>query len=69
MGGAALAEAFLFAAGHSRLYSGGAFQFSALAMAVTGLIGFGLLWIRQRTASLLLPILVHNVINVRNGFF
>ena len=42
---------------------------SAPAIVVTGVIGLCLLWIRERTGSLLLPILVHNTINVSLSFF
>jgi len=69
IGWAAIAVTFLFAAGHGFRIIPDGVQFSALAVAVTGVIGFGLVWIRQRTGTLLAPILAHNIINLGNGFF
>lgn len=59
----------LFGVGHGLAYQEGAFVFASIPIVVTGLIGLSLLWIRERTGSLLLPIIVHNVINVSMGFF
>lgn len=59
----------LFGVGHGLAYQEGAFVFAGVPILVTGLIGLSLLWIRERTGSLLLPIIVHNVINVSMGFF
>lgn len=39
-------------------------QFSLTAMAVTGSIGFILAWLRARTGSLVMPVLVHNMTNL-----
>ena len=40
------------------------FQFAPMVIAVTGAIGFVLAWIRERTGSLALPIVVHNATNL-----
>ena len=59
----------LFGLGHGLAFDGGAMIFAPVPIAVTGAIGLCLLWIRERTGSLVLPILVHNAINLANGFF
>jgi hypothetical protein len=69
VGPAAAIVTFIFAAGHGFTFADGQFHFSALIFFVTGTLGFGLLWIRQRTGSILLPILAHNLINIGNSFF
>lgn len=65
---AAASVTFLFAAGHAFMFNKGALMFDPLFLAFTALLGFGLLWIRQRTGSLLLPVLAHNIINFGNSF-
>lgn len=69
VGPAAAVATFLFGAGHGLTVADGQLHFDPLAFALTGTIGFGLLWLRQRTGSLLLPIGAHNIINVGNSFF
>jgi uncharacterized protein len=69
IGGAGLAVTFLFAAGHGLRISGGTLHFSALVFAVVGVLGFGFLWLRQRSDSLVFPVLAHNLVNVGNTFF
>jgi len=59
----------LFGLVHGMGYSNGGFSFSWLAVAVTGVLGFGLYWLRQRTGSVIIPIIAHNLINVSNSFF
>jgi len=54
---------FLFAAGHALVFQKGSLAFDPIFFGYVALLGFGLLWIRQRTGSLLLPVLAHNVIN------
>lgn len=39
-------------------------QFSPLVALFTGLIGFVLAWLRERTSSLVLPVIVHNATNL-----
>lgn len=65
---AAAAVTFLFAAGHAFMFNKGALMFDPLFLAFASLLGFGLLWIRHRTGSLLLPVLAHNIINFGNIF-
>lgn len=36
----------------------------AITFALTGMTGVGLLWLKERTGSILVPIVVHNLINV-----
>ena len=64
-----LVSTILFGAVHGLSFQDGAFQVSWIAIAATGATGFGLLWIRERTGSLVLPILTHNAINVAISFF
>jgi uncharacterized protein len=68
IGGAAIAVTFLFAAGHGLRVSWGTIEFSALVTAVVAVLGFGLVWLRERTGSLVFPVLAHNLINVGNTF-
>jgi uncharacterized protein len=65
---AAAIVTFLFAAGHAFAFHKGGLAFDAGFLAFTAALGFGFLWIRQRTGSLLLPILAHNVINFGGSF-
>lgn len=65
---AAAVVTFLFAAGHALIFNKGSLAFDPLFLAYAAVLGFGLLWIRQRTGSLLLPVLVHNIINFGNTF-
>ncbi len=69
MGPAAVSITFLFAAGHGLRIVEGSLFFDPLNFAVTGTLGFGLLWLRQRTGSLAAPVLVHNLLNVGSSFF
>lgn len=59
----------LFGLGHGLAYEGGQFTFSGLIVGLTGVIGFGLLWIRERTGSILIPIIAHNLFNFLASFF
>jgi hypothetical protein len=36
----------------------------AFSFGYTGAIGVGLLWMRQRTGSLRLPVMRHNIVNI-----
>jgi membrane protease YdiL (CAAX protease family) len=60
---------FVFAAGHGITVNAGAIHFDAIAFFTTGTIGAGLLWIRQRTGSILLAIVAHNLVNLGNSFW
>lgn len=68
-GWAEWAVTFLFAAGHGLRVADGALAFDPLLFALTGTIGAGLAWLRQRTGSLVVPILAHNLVNLGNSFF
>ena len=69
VGPAAAAITFFFAAGHGLAGANGSLHFDLASFAVTGALGFGLLWLRQRTGSLVAPVLVHNLLNVGSSFF
>jgi membrane protease YdiL (CAAX protease family) len=60
--GAVLSSA-LFGLAHAFGYSQGQFTFDAITMALTALPSFLAVWVRMRTGSLLLPILMHNAGN------
>lgn len=62
-GPALAAITFLFAAGHGLRIADGHLAFSLLAFTVTGVLGLGLIWLRRRTGSLLLPMVAHNLVN------
>lgn len=49
---------------HGVGYSSGEWHLSPYRILLTGLYGFILLWLRERTGSLLFPIVAHNTINV-----
>lgn len=48
---------------HSLFYGDGGVSFDALAFAITGGPALLVLWLREKTGSVLLPILAHNVAN------
>lgn len=51
---------FLFGLAHAFGFSEGHFTFDVMTMALTALPAFIIVWIRLRTGSILLPILLHN---------
>lgn len=57
----------LFTVAHGIYWGESGLQISADAMIITSFLGFGLLWIRQRTGSLIMPIIAHNLINVSSN--
>lgn len=63
-GWGAVLSCLLFGMAHafsySGSYSGGAFSLDAMTMALTAIPSFLAVWLRVRTGSVLLPILVHN---------
>lgn len=61
--------ALLFGLVHGMGYGNGQFQVMWIIVAITGGIGFGLYWLRERTGSVIIPIVAHNLINVSNSFF
>lgn len=68
MGPAAIVTTFLFAAGHALAFRQGELIFDPIILGFTAVLGLGFIWIRQRTGSLLLPVIVHNVINFGGSF-
>lgn len=59
-GWGALLSCALFGIAHGFAFEGGAFSFDAMTFALTGVPALVLVWLRERTGSLLLPILLHN---------
>lgn len=59
-GWGAVLSCVLFGLAHALGYSDGRFSFDAMTMALTGIPSFIAIWLRLRTGSLLLPILLHN---------
>ncbi|HTQ13359.1 MAG TPA: CPBP family intramembrane glutamic endopeptidase [Rhizomicrobium sp.] len=65
IGYCAFAVSIVFGLLHGVGFDGGFhLQVSALAIGVTGTIGFVLAWLRERTRSLALPVVLHNVTNL-----
>jgi len=63
MGWGALVSCVAFGLAHALGYSDGAFSFDLMTMALTGGPALLLVWIREKTGSLLLPVLLHNFAN------
>ena len=59
----------LFGLGHSLFWQGGAMAFSGVFFGYTAILGFGLLWLRERTGSIVFPLVAHNLINFSGSFF
>lgn len=59
-GGGAVLSCWLFGMVHAFGYSRGAFSFDPLTMALTALPSLIAVWIRYRSGSLLLPVIMHN---------
>ena len=59
-GWGAVLSCMLFGLAHAFGYSDGAFSFDAMTMALTAFPSFIAVWLRLKTGSLLLPILLHN---------
>lgn len=59
-GWGAVLSCMLFGMTHAFGYSDGAFSFDPVAMALTAFPAFIAVWLRLRTGSLLLPVLLHN---------
>ena len=59
-GWGAVLSCFLFGMVHAFGYSDGAFSFDPLYFALTALPSFIAVWLRLRTGSLLLPVVMHN---------
>lgn len=63
-GWGALLSCLLFGMAHAFGYSQGQFSFDALTMALTALPSLIAVWVRLRTESVLLPVVMHNFGNV-----
>ena len=61
-----LLTSLLFGLAHGFEYDDGGFHFDAVTFAITGIPSLILLWLRERTGSLLLPMLGHSA---SNGLF
>ncbi|WP_174296861.1 CPBP family intramembrane glutamic endopeptidase, BDIM_20840 family [Sphingomonas bacterium] len=59
-GWGAVLSCFLFGLAHAFGFSDGHFSFDAMTMALTALPSFIAVWLRLRTGSVLLPVLLHN---------
>lgn len=59
-GWGAVLSCFLFGMAHGFGFSHGSFSFDPMTMALTAIPSFIAVWLRLRTGSLLLPILLHN---------
>jgi uncharacterized protein len=59
-GWGAVLSCFLFGMAHAFGFSHGSFSFDPMTMALTAIPSFIAVWLRLRTGSLLLPILLHN---------
>lgn len=59
-GWGAVLSCFLFGMAHAFSFSDGSFSFDPVTMALTAVPSFIAVWLRLRTGSLLLPILLHN---------
>jgi membrane protease YdiL (CAAX protease family) len=62
-GWGALISCVLFGLAHSFGYSDGDYSFDWMPFVLTGGPALILVWLRDRTGSLLLPILLHNFAN------
>ncbi len=63
IGWAGLLSSVAFGLGHSLFYRADGLSFDAAAFAMTGGPALLLVWFRNRTGSLVLPVLAHNVVN------
>lgn len=59
-GWGAVLSCALFGLAHAFGYAGGAFSFDPLTMALTALPAFIAVWLRLRTGSVVLPVVLHN---------
>lgn len=64
MGWAAIVTSLAFGLDHAFGYGADGFRFDPLTLALTGGPALILVWLREKTGSLLLPVLLHNYANV-----
>lgn len=69
MGYGGLLTLLLFGLTHALGYEAGAVDFDLVTFAMTGVPAMLLLWIRERTGSLLLPVIGHNIANGASTLF
>ncbi|MFZ5608635.1 MAG: CPBP family intramembrane glutamic endopeptidase, BDIM_20840 family [Pseudomonadota bacterium] len=55
--------AVLFGLAHALSYNDGGYAFDVMTFVVTGVPSLILLWLRERTGSILFPVIAHNVVN------
>lgn len=58
----------IFGAAHGLHIAHGALAVDWHTVAVTGALGAGLMWLRQRTGSLVIPVIAHNILNFGTSF-
>lgn len=64
-----LLTTILFGLTHALSYKAGVVDFDLMTFAMTGVPSFLLLWLRERTGSLVLPVLGHNIANGASTLF
>ncbi len=64
-----LLSCVLFGLTHALSYEAGAADFDLMTFAMTGAPSLLLLWMRERTGSLLLPVIAHNIANGASTLF
>lgn len=64
----ALLSSTLFGLGHAFNFDGGQFGFDPMTMAATAIPALALVWLRERTGSIMLPIIAHNFANSASYF-
>ncbi|MEQ9506278.1 MAG: CPBP family intramembrane glutamic endopeptidase [Hyphomonas sp.] len=69
IGWGGLMTTVLFGLTHALSYEAGAMEFDLMTFAMTGVPAFLLLWLRERTGSLLMPVIGHNLANGLSTIF
>jgi uncharacterized protein len=69
IGWGALVSCVYFGICHALSFENGAFGFDAVSMLLTGVPAILLIWVRERTGSLLWPVLLHNFANSASLLF
>lgn len=64
-----LLTSILFGLTHALSYEAGSLDFDLMTFAMTGVPSLLLLWLRERTGSLLLPVIAHNIANGASTLF
>ena len=64
-----LLTSVLFGLAHALDYGGGSLSFDGMSFLITGVPSLLLLWLRERTGSVLLPIIAHNIANGASTVF